>query len=101
MSAPSPLPNAFLVIGYYLLRKLCVPLGPFAVYVIENDRFTETRCFRQPHIASYYCLEYLRAKRNFSNPVATCLERRGPLVKHRQQNSFNFQARIQRPSDAH
>src|ERR1700722_8668614 len=100
MSAPSPLPNAFLVIGYYLLRKLCVPLGPFAMYVIENDRFTKTSCFRQPHIASYYRLEYLGAKE--TSQIRCHLPReRCPLVKHRQQNSFNLQTRIQRPSGTH
>src|SRR5712692_3968607 len=51
MSAPSPRPKAFLGIGNYLLGELRVALGPFAVYIIENNRLNKTRSFGQTHVA--------------------------------------------------
>src|SRR5215467_5762401 len=50
MSAPSPRPNAFLGIGDYLLGKLRITLSALAVDIIENDRLTETGCFRQANV---------------------------------------------------
>src|SRR5258708_2800817 len=63
MSAPSPRPKAFLGIGNDLLGELRVALGPFAVYVVENNRFTKTWRFRQAHVAWYHALEYLGTKK--------------------------------------
>jgi hypothetical protein len=63
MSAPSPLPSAFLVIYDYLLSKLCVAFGPFAVDIIENNRLTETWCFGEPHVPGNYSLEYLGSEK--------------------------------------
>src|ERR1700751_946245 len=57
MSAPSPRPNAFLGICNYLLSKLRIPLRTFAVYIIENDRLTKARRFRQPHISRNQALK--------------------------------------------
>src|SRR5882757_2597144 len=62
MSAPSPRPSAFLVIGNYLLSELCIALGPFAVYVIENNRLAETWGFGEPYITRNNTLKNLRAK---------------------------------------
>ena len=62
MSAPSPRPNAFLVISNYLLRKLCIALGTFTMDVIENNRLTETWCFRQTNVPRDQALEYLATK---------------------------------------
>src|ERR1700738_2241452 len=59
MSAPSPLPNAFLVIKNYLLCELCVALGPFTVDIVENNRLTETWRFGQPDVSRNHCLENL------------------------------------------
>src|SRR5271154_3243076 len=59
MSAPSPLPNAFLVIKNYLLCELCVALGPFAVDIIENNRLTEAWRLGEPDVSRNHCLEHL------------------------------------------
>src|SRR6476660_5649326 len=59
MSAPSPRPNAFLGIGNHLLAELRVALGPFTVYVIENNRLTEAWGFGEPYIAGNYTLKDL------------------------------------------
>ena len=61
MSAPSPLPSAFLVIKDDLLSKVGVTLGPFAVNVVKNDRFAETRRLGKAHISRNESLEDLRA----------------------------------------
>src|ERR1700756_650096 len=37
ISAPSPLPKAFLVIKDYLLGKLCIALSALAMDIIENN----------------------------------------------------------------
>src|ERR1700751_5819190 len=63
MSAPSPRPKAFLGIGNYLLGELRVTLRPFTMYVIENNRFTEARSFRQAYIARNHALKDLRTKK--------------------------------------
>src|SRR5208283_563569 len=63
MSAPSPRPKAFLGIGDYLLGQLCVPLSALAMYIIENNRFTKTRCFGEPYVPRNYALKYLRPKK--------------------------------------
>src|SRR5271154_5912951 len=59
MSAPSPLPKAFLVIYDYLLSELCIALSAPAMDIIENNRLTETGCLGQPNVPWDYCLEYL------------------------------------------
>src|SRR6516164_1334929 len=62
MSAPSPRPNAFLGIGDYLLGKLRIPLSALTVYIIENNRLTETRCFCEANIPSNNALKDLGAE---------------------------------------
>src|ERR1700741_5667572 len=94
MSAPSPRPKAFLGIGNYLLCKLCVSLCALTVYIIENNRFTETRCFGQADIPRNQALEDLITKKTAQ--VSGDLPRKaGPLVVHRQQYAFNLKARVQ------
>src|ERR1700720_174729 len=63
MSAPSPRPSAFLGIGDYLLSQLSVALGSFAVYVIENNRLTETRRLRQANVTRNGALKNLCAEK--------------------------------------
>src|SRR5580704_2556170 len=82
MSAPSPLPKAFLVIEDDLLSKICVSLGPSAVNVVKNDGLTETGGLRQANITRNYRLEDLSAKKTAqirSNLPREC----GSLVIHR------------------
>src|SRR5579872_930750 len=63
MSAPSPLPKAFLVIEDDLLSKICVSLGPAAMDVVKNDGFAETRRLREANIARNDGLEDLSAEK--------------------------------------
>src|SRR5580704_11476400 len=51
ISAPSPLPSAFRVIGNDLLGELRVALSPFAMNIVKNDRFPETWRFGEPNVA--------------------------------------------------
>src|SRR5713101_4904212 len=62
MSAPSPRPSAFLGIGDYLLGELCITLRPFAMYVVENNRLTETWRLCQTYISRDRTLKDLRSK---------------------------------------
>src|ERR1700749_5256872 len=57
MSAPSPLPSAFLVIEDDLLSKICVALGPFAMNIVKNDGLAETRRLCETNIARNQGLE--------------------------------------------
>src|SRR5580704_16580381 len=51
ISAPSPLPSAFRVIGNNLLGDLRIALRPFAMNIVENDGFSETGRLGKPHVA--------------------------------------------------
>src|SRR5271165_5660061 len=62
MSAPSPRPNAFLGIGYNLLGELRVSLSALTMYIIENNRLTETRRFGETHIPRDNALKHLGAE---------------------------------------
>src|SRR5580704_8949740 len=100
MSAPNPRPSAFLGIGNYLLGELGVALSPFAMNIVENDWFSKTRRFRQPHIPRNHALEYLRPKET-PQIRGDLTRKRRPLIEHSQQNPLDFQAWIQCPPDAH
>ena len=92
--------TAFLAIGNYLLCKLRITFRTFAVYVIENDRFTETRCFREPYVSGNQALKYLCSKE--APQIRRDLPRQGsPLVIHGEENALDLQARIKRPSNPH
>src|ERR1043166_7925274 len=100
MSAPSPRPKAFLGIGDDLLGELRVALRPFTVYVIENNWLTKTRRLGEPHIAGNHALKDLGSEE--APQVGGYLAReRGSLVVHRQEDAFDFEARIQRTPDTH
>src|ERR1700734_3069933 len=100
MSAPSPLPKAFLVIEDDLLSKICVSLGPAAVNVVKNDGFAETGRFREANIARNYGLEHLSAEE--TPQIGGNLPRKcGALVVHRQKNAFDLELRVECPPDAH
>src|ERR1700722_12662845 len=100
MSAPSPLPKAFLVIEDDLLSKICVSLGPSAVNVVKDDGLAETGRLRQPNIARNYRLEDLSTEET-AEISSNLARKRGSLVIHRQKNAFDLEFRIQRAPDAH
>jgi hypothetical protein len=62
MSAPSPRPNAFLGIANNLLGELRIALSALAMYIIENNRLTKTRCFGKADVARDQALEDLSAE---------------------------------------
>src|SRR5882672_8625227 len=90
MSAPSPRPSAFLGIGNNLLGELRVALRPFAMNVIKNNRFPETRRFRQANIARNHALKDLRSKET-PQIRGNLPRKRRPLVIHGEQNALDFQ----------
>src|SRR5580700_2732531 len=100
ISAPSPLPSAFLVIGNDLLGELRIALSPFAMNIVKDDWFPETWRFGKPHIARNHALKYLRPKE--TSQIRGHLPGQGrSLVVHREQNAFDFETWIQRASDPH
>src|SRR5215472_17196882 len=100
MSAPSPRPKAFLGIGNHLLGELCITIRPFTMHIIENNRLTETWCLGKPNISRNDTLEYLRSKK--ATQIRCHLARQCcPLVEHCKQNSFDLEARVEGPADAH
>src|SRR5271169_3079724 len=100
MSAPSPRPSAFLGIGNYLLSKLRIPLRPFAMNIVENNRLTETRRLCQAHISRDQTRENLRPKK--ASQVGRDLSRQGcAFIVHREKDALDLQAWIQRPANAH
>src|SRR5580658_7520967 len=60
ISAPSPLPSAFRVIGNDLLGELRIALSPFAMNIVENNWFPEAGCLGKAHVARNHTLKYLR-----------------------------------------
>src|SRR5579859_2520881 len=100
MSAPSPRPNAFLGIADDLLGELGVTLCALAVDIIENNRLTETWCFRKPDVPRNHALEYLRTKEAAQVSRDLAGERRS-FVVHREENALNFQRRIEGSPDSH
>src|ERR1700736_2084665 len=100
MSAPSPRPSAFLGIGNYLLGELRIALGPLTVYIIENNRFTETWSFSKPNIPRNDTLKNLRSKE--AAQIRSDLARKcRSFIVHREQDSFDFQAGIQSTPNPH
>src|SRR5580693_1581483 len=89
MSAPSPLPKAFLVIEDDLLSKICVSLGPSAVNVVKNNGLAETGRLRKANIARNYRLKDLSAKKT-AQIRGNLARKRSSLVVHRQKNAFNL-----------
>lgn len=100
MSAPSPRPSAFRGIGHYLLCKLRVTLRALAVYVIENNRLTKARRFRQAHVARDHALEDLRAE-EAAQVRGDLLRERGAVVVHGEEDAFDFERGIESAADAH
>src|SRR5262245_802665 len=89
-SAPRPRPKAFLGIGDDLLGELRIALRPLAVYIIENNRFTEARRFCQAYIARNDALKDLSPEKTAQ--VGRDLSgKRGALVIHGEQNAFDFE----------
>src|SRR5713101_2503353 len=83
MSAPSPRPSAFLGIGNHLLGELRIALGPFTMNVVKNDRFPETWCFREAHIARNHALKHLCSE-EAAQICGNLTGKRRPLIIHRQ-----------------
>jgi hypothetical protein len=59
ISAPSPLPNAFLATGDHLLSKIYIGFRAFTMDIVEMDWLSVAWCFRQPHIPRDDGLKYL------------------------------------------
>src|SRR5260370_36378615 len=100
MSAPSPRPSAFLGIGNDLLGELRVAFCALAVNVVKDDRFTKTWRFRKSHISRNHALKNLCSEETAQ--VRRYLPGEGcSFIIHRQQDTFDFEARIQGAPDAH
>src|SRR6266436_1821878 len=63
ISAPSPLPKAFLAIRYDLLCKVRVCFCPSTMNVVEVNRLAVARCLRKANVSRYDGLKYLAAKK--------------------------------------
>src|SRR5260370_6837223 len=100
MSAPSPRPNAFLGIGNDLLGELRVAICALAVNVVKNDWLTETWCFRKAYIARNHTLKDLCSKET-AQIRGYLLGKGRPLIVHRKQDPFDFEAWIQGAPDTH
>src|ERR1043166_279404 len=97
MSAPSPRPKAFLGIGNYLLGELRIALGPFTMYIIENNRLTKAWRFSKTNIAWNDTLKNLRSKE--AAEIGRNLPGQGgSLVVHRKQDPLDFQIWVDRKS---
>src|ERR1700720_1400507 len=70
------------------------------MYIIENNRFTETWSLREPNVSGNQALKDLRTKKA-SQVCGDLSGKTGPLVVHRQKDALNLQARIQGAPDAH
>src|SRR5262249_31169651 len=93
MSAPSPRPNAFLGIVNDLLGELAIGLCALAMYIIENNRFTETRRLCEPHVPRNHATEDLSPEKTAQ--IGGNLAGQGcTLVVHRQQDAFYLEAGI-------
>src|SRR5260370_25590186 len=100
MSAPSPRPSAFLGIGNDLLGELRVAFCALAGNVVKNYRFTKTWRFRNSHISRNHALKNLCSEETAQ--IRRYLPGEGcSFIIHRQQDTFDFEARIQGAPDAH
>src|SRR5258708_25173694 len=100
MSAPSPRPKAFLGIDNYLLGELRVTLGPFTVYIIENNGLTEAWRLGQSYVTRNHTLKNLRTEK--ASQICGYLAGQGcSLIVHCEQNTFDFQTWIQSTADSH
>src|SRR3990170_4483724 len=59
MSAPSPLPNAFLVTGDNLLGQIGVCFGPSTMNVVKTNWLAVAGRLGQAHVTGNYRLKYL------------------------------------------
>src|SRR5271165_3784684 len=95
MSAPSPRPSAFLGIDNYLLGELRVAFRALAMNIVENDGFSKTWCFCEPHISRNYALEDLGAEETAQvggNLPGEC----GALVVHGEKDTLDLELWVQR-----
>src|SRR5579864_3908939 len=88
ISALSPLPNAFLVIGDDLLCKLDIALGAFTTNVVENYWLSVTWGFREADVPRNNCGEHLSAE-EASKICRDLFRQRRPVVVHRQEDAFD------------
>src|SRR5271154_3946231 len=79
--ALNPLPSAFLAIGNNLLGQANVARRPRTMHVIEYNRLTVTRSFRQANIARDYSLKDLLSE-EATQIGAHLLGKRCALVVH-------------------
>src|SRR5579883_746904 len=82
-----------------LFRELNIAFSAFRARIVRNDRLSETRSLRQPHATRNHrrkhfgTEEFLQIVRDLPGQV-------GPVVKHRQQDSFDLQRMFERGLDA-
>src|SRR6266404_5939984 len=63
ISAPSPLPNAFLATTDHLLSQIDIGFRTFTMNVVEMDWLSMAWRFRQPHVPWDHGLKYLGPKK--------------------------------------
>src|SRR5579859_6169070 len=100
ISALSPLPNAFLVIGDDLLCELNIALSAFTTNVVENYRLSMTRGFREADVSGNHCGEHLRAEET-PKICGDLLRQRRAVVIHGEQNALDSERGINRAAQAH
>src|SRR6266446_6415621 len=100
MSAPSPRPSAFLGIGNYLLGELRVAFRPLAMNVIKNNRLPEAGSFRQANVARNHTVKDLGTKKT-AQIRGNLPRKRRSFIIHCEENSLDFETRVQCPPDAH
>src|SRR5882672_1113458 len=100
ISAPSPLPNAFLATGDYLLSQIDISFRPFTMNVVEMDWFPMAWRFRQAHVPRDHGLKYLGPEK--AAQVRSDLPgESGSFVIHRQNDPFDREVGLQRPPNSH
>src|SRR5487761_705952 len=100
ISALSPLPNAFLVIGDDLLCELNIAFSAFTTNVVEYYWLSMTWCFRQADVPGNHCGKHLSAEET-PKICGDLLRQRRPVVIHGEQDAFDSERWINRAAQAH
>src|SRR6185437_4803267 len=100
ISALSPLPNAFLVIGDDLLCELNIAFSAFTTNVVEYYRLSVAWGFCQTDIPGNHRSENLGAE-EAAKIGRDLFRQRRAVVVHRQQDSLDSQRRINRATQPH
>src|SRR5712692_1708050 len=91
--APSPLPNAFLATGDYLLCKVDVSFSASTMNVVKMNRLSVAWRLGQANISRDYSLKHLSAEE--ASQIGGDLPRKsGPFVIHRKHEPLDRQGRV-------